>query len=103
MDYIDELPVDQEDASPVEMATAQKYLNSSGTNKKAKSKVTMKKTGWKDILKWSIAITLVFLLVSNKWFDKLLAFVPSESSLVLFAVKAVVFFLLTFVVLWKLV
>lgn len=103
MDYIDELPVDQEEASPVEMATAQKYLNSSGANKKAKSKVTMKKTGWKDILKWSIAVTLVFLLVSNQWFDKLLGFVPSESALVLFAVKAVVFFVLTFVVLWKLV
>ncbi|AQQ73739.1 hypothetical protein [Kurlavirus BKC-1] len=103
MDYIDELPVDQEEASPVEMATAQKYLNSSGANKKAKSKVTMKKTGWKDILKWSIAVTLIFLLISNQWFDKLLGFVPSESPLVLFGVKAVVFFVLSFVVLWKLV
>lgn len=103
MDLIDDLPIDQNEASPVEMATAQKYLNSSGTNKKAKSKVTTKKTGWTDILKWSLGITLVFLLVSNQWFDKLLNFVPTESSLVLFVVKAVVFFLLTFVVLWKLV
>ncbi|AHA46001.1 hypothetical protein ISTM_103 [Insectomime virus] len=103
MDYIDDLPIDQEEASPVEMATAQKYLNSSGASKKARTKVTTKKTGWKDILKWSIALTLIFLLVSNQWFDKLLACVPSESPLVLFGIKAVVFFLLSFVVLWKLV
>ncbi|ALX27572.1 hypothetical protein GMAR_ORF198 [Golden Marseillevirus] len=103
MDLIDDLPVDQDDATPVEMATAQKYLNSSGSSKKARSKVTTKKVGWSDILKWTLGITLIFLLVSNPWFDKVLAFVPTQSSLVLFAVKAVVFFLLTFVVLWKLV
>nr|WQM87239.1 hypothetical protein [Marseillevirus cajuinensis] len=100
MDYIEDLPIDQEEASPVEMATAQKYLNPV-QSKKQKSKVTMKQTSWKDIIKWAVAVTLVFLLVSNPWFDKVLGFIPTESPIILFAVKAGIFFLLSFLVLWK--
>lgn len=100
MDYLDELPVDEEKVSPVELATAQKYLNSS-QKKRAKSRIVVRQTSISDIAKWAVAVTLIFLLVANPWADKIFGFLPIESPIVMFVVKAVVFFALSFAVLWK--
>lgn len=101
MDRLDNLPIDDEDqVSSVDLATAQKYLSSS-QKKRQKARVTVRKIGMVDIAKWAVAVTLIFLLVSNQWFDKLLGFLPTESTAILFMAKALIFFVLSFVVLWK--
>ena len=89
MDPLDDLPVKNEAPSSKEMQLLSQYF---GTPKKASK-------WWAELKNVAIA-TVLFLLLSNSYFDKLLEYIPyTESIYARLALKGLIFAVLFYVAL----
>lgn len=86
MESLDSLPTDEAQSAPKELQIIQKYFDTTDTSSRSYQRV-----------KFVGFATLIFLLVSNPIFDKILEILPNmNSSLIRFGVKTILFFVLVY-------